>query len=527
MTTNNITNNYGVSSFIVDSTPGNGDYTTIQSAINAASSGQHIFIRPGTYTENLTLKAGVNLHAFRGDAINGIVIIVGNHTYTATGTTTISGIQLKTNSGFFLTVSGSNICIVNLVDCNLICSNNTGISFTNSNNGSSILCQVCTGDLQTTGIAFHTMSAAGTLTYQYCNFTNSGASTTQSTNSAGIAQYFYCLWLSPISCSGTGVFLKDYTFIDTSALNVTPLTIAGTGTSVLRYSDNKSGTAVGVTIGTGATLNMFTAIVDSNNTNAITGLGTLKYGMVNFTGSSAVITTTTQNAIPWSAVGGLIDNNGNNLIGFTAAASAVNYVGIGNAATGQNPLISATGSDTNISFTFTSKGTGNINFTSNNTANLIVSFVAVASSVNYITMNGNTTTNPPYILTGGSDTNVGLVISTKGTGVLQLFSGSVGNVLAQFIPVASAVDYFTFTSAATANPATITMAANGTDSNINIALTPLGTGKLRINGTASFSANGSVATLLGSLGPTGASTTVTKWLTILDNGGATHYIPCF
>lgn len=45
--------------------------------------------------------------------------------------------------------------------------------------------------------------------------------------------------------------------------------------------------------------------------------------------------------------------------------------------------------------------------------------------------------------------------------------------------------------------------------------------------SGSFTANATTATLLGSLGPSGASTTVTKWLTIVDNGGATHYIPCF
>lgn len=40
---------------IVDAA-GFGDFTTIGAAITAASSGQTIFIRPGTYTENPTLK---------------------------------------------------------------------------------------------------------------------------------------------------------------------------------------------------------------------------------------------------------------------------------------------------------------------------------------------------------------------------------------------------------------------------------------------------------------------------------------
>jgi hypothetical protein len=50
---------------------------------------------------------------------------------------------------------------------------------------------------------------------------------------------------------------------------------------------------------------------------------------------------------------------------------------------------------------------------------------------------------------------------------------------------------------------------------------------ISIKNTQSYSANGAVATVLGSVGPAGASTTVQKWLTIRDDGGVTRYIPCF
>jgi len=43
----------------------------------------------------------------------------------------------------------------------------------------------------------------------------------------------------------------------------------------------------------------------------------------------------------------------------------------------------------------------------------------------------------------------------------------------------------------------------------------------------SFSANNTVATVLGSVGPVGSHTTVQNWLTIQDNGGNVRYIPCF
>jgi hypothetical protein len=60
------------------------------------------------------------------------------------------------------------------------------------------------------------------------------------------------------------------------------------------------------------------------------------------------------------------DTNGNELIGVTATASAVNELTVANAATGNNPVISATGTDTNIGITLTPKGTGNVTLTSGN-----------------------------------------------------------------------------------------------------------------------------------------------------------------
>ena len=42
-----------------------------------------------------------------------------------------------------------------------------------------------------------------------------------------------------------------------------------------------------------------------------------------------------------------------------------------------------------------------------------------------------------------------------------------------------------------------------------------------------FAANGSVATVLGSLGPTGSHTAVQEWLTVIDASGNIRYVPGF
>jgi len=73
--------------------------------------------------------------------------------------------------------------------------------------------------------------------------------------------------------------------------------------------------------------------------------------------SSTVITA------PKIASGGFIaDANGNEQIKFTTTASAVNEITVTNAATGNRPDISVTGGDTNIGLSITTKGTGLVLF---------------------------------------------------------------------------------------------------------------------------------------------------------------------
>jgi hypothetical protein len=68
-------------------------------------------------------------------------------------------------------------------------------------------------------------------------------------------------------------------------------------------------------------------------------------------------------------LGGQLDVNGNSigdgtleLLKFVETGSAVNEFTITNAATGNNPVLSATGDDTNIGLEFTAKGSGTIKF---------------------------------------------------------------------------------------------------------------------------------------------------------------------
>ena len=59
---------------------------------------------------------------------------------------------------------------------------------------------------------------------------------------------------------------------------------------------------------------------------------------------------------------GILDENNNEQVIFQTTASAVNFAEITNAATGNNVGISSNGSDTNVGLSFSTKGTGAIKF---------------------------------------------------------------------------------------------------------------------------------------------------------------------
>jgi hypothetical protein len=82
-------------------------------------------------------------------------------------------------------------------------------------------------------------------------------------------------------------------------------------------------------------------------------------GFVTLTGVET-LTNKTLTAPKIANAGFIADANGNEQIKFTTTASAVNELTVTNNATGNNPIISATGGDTNIGIVLTPKGTGEV-----------------------------------------------------------------------------------------------------------------------------------------------------------------------
>jgi len=285
------TNTFGVAKWIVSATASDGTHTTIAGALTSAASGDTIFVRPGTYTENLTLKAGVNITAFTGDAGEPNVTIVGLATATTAGTFTISNIRLQTNSNFFLVVSGTAATIVNLNSCYLNCSNNTGISSTSTL--SSIFIEDCMGNIGTTGISLFSVTAAGTLTIRRSNISNTGASTTTSTTSSGLVQIFHSVIDVALATSSTGSMNFFHSDLRAGGIDATSFTTAGTGTPVAEFTTFTGGTATALVIGAGTTIDLDVCRVDTSNAAAISGAGSLLFTPINFSGNSPTVTVTT------------------------------------------------------------------------------------------------------------------------------------------------------------------------------------------------------------------------------------------
>jgi len=131
-------------------------------------------------------------------------------------------------------------------------------------------------------------------------------------------------------------------------------------------------------------------------------------------------------------LGGQLDVNGNaigngteELIKFVETGSAVNEFTITNNATGSNPILSATGDDTNIGIDLTTKGTGFIKFNDaayNPEATLTdgatISWDAQAEPVAKVTLAGNRTMAAPT--NGATGQFVYLLFIKDGTGTRTL-----------------------------------------------------------------------------------------------------------
>ena len=146
------------------------------------------------------------------------------------------------------------------------------------------------------------------------------------------------------------------------------------------------------------------------------------------------------------------DNNANELLQFEVTASAVNHVGVKNAATGNSPIILAKGeSDTGLIFQ------------SEDDEEMLI-LDAVAGAVNEVTIRSAATgTNPILASTGEADTGLEFHNDQAEEGLILDY-------------VATAVNEVTIANAIASSGPEIQ--ATGDDTNIDIEMVPKGTGNV-------------------------------------------------
>ena len=188
------------------------------------------------------------------------------------------------------------------------------------------------------------------------------------------------------------------------------------GASELLYS-NGANTVQGLTTANSSVLVTSAGGVPSLSTTLPSGLTIPGYAL---SGANADITSMTGLTGTLQAPTGITSSAGANMFGFNYTASAVNYLRFTNNVTGSPPDITATGTDTDVGMILITKGVGAFTFTVDAGARNILVLSPTASAVNYIAMLNNTTGSAPAIAAVGSDTNITLELTGKGTGGVYL-----------------------------------------------------------------------------------------------------------
>jgi len=280
-TVNVATNRYSVAKYIVAPTIAEGaNFTTIAAAISAASSGETIFIRPGTYSENLTLKAGVNLSAFTCDAQSQNVTIHGKCTVTFTGTVTLSGICLKTNGDYCISSTGSNAATLNCWNCFILGSDSMPIQQANSNGN--IRFKYCYGESDF-GFTNH---SAGNLQLRFCQFEGGATANTMTGGSYSADQSNPG---GPFTVSAGSLALR-WCNLNYSA---TAVVASGTASGNINYCRINSGSQACITSSSSGSFEVEMCYLNSSTSTAISGTGEISYSANILVNGASTITSST------------------------------------------------------------------------------------------------------------------------------------------------------------------------------------------------------------------------------------------
>jgi len=230
-----------------------GEYTTITAAEAAASSGDTIYIRPGTYTENITTSKDIWFIGLTGPYTSDKVLIDGTLNFSAG----ISGCKNLSFIGNPDGVISGGSATLDIVDCNF---NVPSAAIRIQGTGSAVIrrCVIFGGDVS----ILH--SSAVTVDVEYCTINQF------SQTSSGTTNFRHCYFTAQANVFSPGTVVVDHCDIDSGS------SVAFNNNNELRLrnssitSNNVGGDFI---IGTGDFV--YTNIVVSGSATGIVGTQTI------------------------------------------------------------------------------------------------------------------------------------------------------------------------------------------------------------------------------------------------------------
>lgn len=292
MVTNNSTNDYANSRFIVSATPGQGNYTTIQSAINAAAltgiNGITVWVKEGSYVEDLTLANKVNVSAVGNNMVTATfpAVTVAGLVSAGTGvSSSIYGLAIYPNGSYAVEAIGGGLLYVN--DCFISALSGTGVHV----DGSNMFMNNCKGVAEDPD-SWMLIEGGGLLRATYTSVT--GQSTVECLLDGGYFECINCYFsLSFLSRNGGQFTLCANTVFDTSSISALCINVEATaGISRFYECSFFSGTAPAITIDAGGVNQICGGTINSTSGTVITGLGEVQASGISFPNSGAFNITT-------------------------------------------------------------------------------------------------------------------------------------------------------------------------------------------------------------------------------------------
>ena len=212
----------------------------------------------------------------------------------------------------------------------------------------------------------------------------------------------------------------------------------------LKYYDGADDISLATIDHVGNTVNWLDSTV------SITGISTTATGTV-LTLTDTSISSTQDIRLPTAK--SIADDSGNEYIKFVKTASAVNEISITNSATGTSPDLSATGGDTNIGLSITTKGTGLIKFNDGAyfpeatlTDGATVTWDASTAPVCKLTLGGNRALSAPTNGATGQFISIAVIQDATGSRTLTWNSAYefTGDTAPTLTTTVSKADVFVF-----------------------------------------------------------------------------------